>query len=528
MSPLIIKRSIYLLIPVTFWIQTGIDPAQAKQHTPLLEAGKNIYTKGINHQGESIDAHVGEANITLPSTTLPCAGCHGDKAEGGEEGGVKPPPLSWSHLTKHYGHVHGASRRHPAFTETTFSTAVRTGYDPGGNRMDSTMPRFALSDDDIDALIIYLKQIDEETSEGVTESSIRIGTLIPTSGKLARYGDAIGSALKYRIDRINARGGLFGRRLELVTASYQSDLDTTLSNLDHLIKEENIFALVSPFFVGIEDPGAQLAEENKVPVVAPYSQLHGVQKPEHEYLFYLRSGFREQARAFMRYHNINNQATNNILVIRPSGLLDGVAESVHAEAERLGWNSREHTIESARRSWSELIAGESRENHDLVMFYGSSNDLNDFLTAADRAEWYPFITIPEVLADAGLFYQPAKFTGRIFLTHPDPVGEKRYRASEMIESYINNPTTGKANLEIKLSALNAVQVVDESLRRAGRELSRSNFIKAMESLSEWDSTIGPNISFGANRRVASQGSRIVSVDLKSRSVRIVSEWYKIE
>lgn len=524
----LINRTMLCLLMVSYGGPLFFNFVQAEELNYQEALGKRIYTEGINSLGETYDAVIGEADITLPSSTLPCAGCHGDRAEGGEEGGVRPPPLAWSHLTKHYGHIHGNGRRHPAFTEASFAESLRQGHDPAGNRLDTTMPRFHLSDEDIEALISYLKWIPSESADGVTETVIRLGTLVPRTGRLANTGDSILSALGFLIDRINSRGGLFGRKLELVVASYEENRQSTLENLEKMLREQSVFALVSPFFVGIEDSGAELSARYKVPVVGPYSQIHSSQDSGLDYLFYLRSGFREQARALIRYHDSNVGTKSSILIVRPSGVLDGVIESIKAEATDLGWVSRDYPIERARRSWDDLVAREVNNNDDLVLFYGTDQDLTGFLTAADLAGWYPSVMVPEALIGSNLFNQPLSFSERIFLTHPDPVGKSKFRPTRMMNAFLRSESLNRVFLETQLAALNAIQVTDEGLRRAGRELTRDKFVQAVESLTEWDSSIGPNISFSANRRVASQGSRIVSVDINDRSYRLVSDWFEID
>ncbi len=528
MRPILTKVTHYALCLISCVNLSWIDRIAAGELTELEAAGKRIYTEGINRQGREFDALVGETDVALPSTTLPCAGCHGKNAEGGEEGGVRPPPLAWSYLSKHYGHAHANGRRHQAFTTASFARNLREGLDPGDNRLDTTMPRYALTDADIEALVSYLKLISAETAQGISESSIRIGTLVPRSGPLAGAGEAMLAALKFHIDRQNARGGLYGRKLELVVESYTSEREKTLANLQRLVEEGEIFALVSPFLVGIENEGAELSASYKIPVVAPFSQFHGGQHADLEYMFYLRSGFREQARALLTYFAKHAEAPGNLLLIRPAGVLDGVGEALATEAEKRGWTLQEAPLEHVRDAWADLVET-GRKNHvQLVFFYGSSSDMDRFLSEADRLNWHPMVTLPEALIGSDVFKLPVGFSDRLYLTHPDPVGKDRYRSTALIEAFFDSGLSTPANLELQLAALNAAQVFNECLKRTGRDISHEKFVAALESLNGWDSDIGPRISFGVNRRVASQGSRIVSVDIVNRSYTLVSAWLGLD
>jgi len=506
----------------------GLHPVQAEPLTPQEEAGKRIYTEGLDLEGRSVDARVGEADVVLPSSALPCAGCHGKLAEGGEEGGVRPPPLAWNHLTKHYGHVHDNARRHPAFDPSSFSRALRDGRDPAENRLDSTMPRYTWDDADILALMSYLKRISAESVQGVTDQTLRIGTLAPRSGGLAGAGDAMLAALQFHIDRMNERGGLFGRRIELVVADYEQDAGKTLTNLQRLLEEGDVFALISPFLVGIESAGAKLAARYRMPIVAPFSQSHGGRDTDLEYTFYLRSGFAEQAQASMTYHAGQSESAGNLLLIRPSGNLEGVAEALESAAQEHGWQLREVALEQARDAWGALVSAGLQNNERLVFFYGPRADLSGFMQAADELGWHPKITVPAALAGTEVFTLPVGFSDRLYLTHPDPAGRQYYRTTPILAAFLGSELHQPAYQELQLAALNAAQVLSECLKRSGHGLSRDKFLAALESLHAWDSDIGPKLSFGVNQRVAARGSKLLSVDIANHQYKLVSAWLALD
>jgi cytochrome c oxidase subunit 2 len=82
---------------------------------------------------------------------------------------IDAPDIRWSTLTEAGHDEHGdeeedhAEEReeteHPAFTEETFKRAVTKGVEPDGEPLDEAMPRWNMSDQDLEDLIAYLKQI---------------------------------------------------------------------------------------------------------------------------------------------------------------------------------------------------------------------------------------------------------------------------------------------------------------------------------------------------------------------------------
>src|ERR1044072_9164677 len=103
-----------------------LNRAQAQSErrplTPEEKRGKALYLRGESSSGKEITAMLGE--IDVPASTLSCAGCHGARGEGKTEGGVTAGNLTWSNLTKSYGHTQDNGRKHDAFTETSFIRAL--------------------------------------------------------------------------------------------------------------------------------------------------------------------------------------------------------------------------------------------------------------------------------------------------------------------------------------------------------------------------------------------------------------------
>jgi len=151
-------------------------PQQRRELTLQEKRGKAFYLRGESASGQEITAMMGEVDV--PASTLPCAGCHGLRGEGRTEGGVTAGNMSWSHLTKPYGHTDEGGRKHQAFSEATFVRTMTAGLDPAGNKLGVAMPTYRMSQEDMANLIAYLKRIDTDNDPGVTDTSIVLGTVL--------------------------------------------------------------------------------------------------------------------------------------------------------------------------------------------------------------------------------------------------------------------------------------------------------------------------------------------------------------
>ena len=98
---------------------------------------------------------------------LACADCHGNNARGGVHTMhmqvMDAPDIRWRSLAgesagadEHEDSEDDHDMAHAPYTAETFARAVREGIDPAGESLDSAMPRWHISDEDVADLIEYL------------------------------------------------------------------------------------------------------------------------------------------------------------------------------------------------------------------------------------------------------------------------------------------------------------------------------------------------------------------------------------
>jgi branched-chain amino acid transport system substrate-binding protein len=121
--------------------------------------------------------------------------------------------------------------------------------------------------------------------------TIKIGFPMPLSGPAAVYGVPVTKGAELAIADINAKGGVLGRKLELLPRDSKASPDEAVRLARELIVKNNVDFL-SGTLTSAEAPAVStIAKENKVVFVAPVAKTTKLTAPEnlHPYIFRVAS-----------------------------------------------------------------------------------------------------------------------------------------------------------------------------------------------------------------------------------------------
>jgi ABC-type branched-subunit amino acid transport system substrate-binding protein len=490
--------------------------------------GKAFYLRSASSSGQEVTAMLGE--IDVPASTIPCAGCHGPRGEGKTEGGVTAGNLTWSYLTKPYGHTDEGARKHPAFSEVSFIRSLTAGLDPGGNKLSVAMPTYRMPQQDMTDLIAYLKRIETDSDPGMTETSIVIGTLLPDKGGLAEMSQSMGDVLRAYFAEVNSRGGIYNRKIELRVAS--GEATSIAANMKHLIDDEKVFAMVGGVIAGADERVATMTQEDEVPFIGPSTLLPQRGLPVNRYVFYLLAGLKEQARALVNYASKKSdpQKGRAAILCSESDLNKQIAASIEDQLHKRGWKLVPgNCYQPANFNAAEQVAALKGQGVDSVFLLGSSGEAGALFKSAEAAAWSPSLYLLGSLIGKDITgLVPIKLKDKIFLAFPtvpadfSDAGAVEYRT--LTEKYKLKSTHAAA----QASAFAAAKVLVQGLERAGKNLSREGLVTTLEGLYEFDTGLMPKITFGPNRRIGALGAYIVTTDPEKKLFPASVEWIPVE
>ncbi len=100
------------------------------------------------------------------------------------------------------------------------------------------------------------------------EKTIKIGYVTEQTGVEAYIGQATIPALQDYIEEVNAAGGVGGYKLQLVAYDTRSEVTDAVSVTKRLIEQDRVTAVIGPSWSAAAIPMAEIADANKVPIIA--------------------------------------------------------------------------------------------------------------------------------------------------------------------------------------------------------------------------------------------------------------------
>lgn len=482
------------------------------------QRGKIIYFQGKSPSEKPITAYFGKDLLEMPGESATCGSCHGYDGLGRPESGVIPTNITWDYLFKSYGHIHPDGVEHGPFTLENLKSYMRDGVYPGGKKGDPSMPVYDISDQDLDDLLAFMKRLGTESEPGLSENEITIGMLVPADGALAPMGEAMEKTVAAYFAYVNERGGIYGRTLQL---SVRRTVTMSPDSFADMLREKQVFALVSPFVPGFDDHLPQICAAEKIPAVGPFTLFPVNMMALNKQVFYLYPGIREQAAALIDFSasKLPLKKPHMAVVFAGRENLEGLAQEAEERGAARGWRVSKRKYQVGSFSARTLVSELMKKKTDLVLFLGHEEETRAFLDEASKKSWYPYVLSSGVFLGKGAMDIPPGFKEKAFLAYPTlPEDRKDWGVAEL-SRVLGKEGVAVTHLSAQIAAYASAKVLVEGLRQSGRDLSRERFILSLEKLYEFDTGLTPPITFNRNRHIGAPGAYVVTVDPGKKGTR---------
>lgn len=327
---------------------------------------------------------------------------------------------------------------------------------------------------------------------GVTDDSITIGAYGPLTGPAAFVGLGGRAGMDLAVKEINEAGGINGRKLQVIFEDDKFSPTTALAAVKKLVGQDDVFMI---FGVSGSNPTVGTLDWLKsqdVPTYVSIASAPPVTHPFHQYMF--RGGTTELA----RYGELYAEFLTQFLQAKKIAILSGSDEFPKNEGDATERFLKQwYDIEPVARlefnvgdkDFTPQLLKIKETNPDVIVNLGHVTEAQIVVRQARELGMQQPIFVSGAIVDNALIanagYAAEGVVGGwltpLFLDsqHPAMVAfMKAWRAA--------NPDApvGRPNV-FDLLGYGDMYVVAEGLKRAGRDLTRENFVKALETLEDY-------------------------------------------
>jgi ABC-type branched-subunit amino acid transport system substrate-binding protein len=503
-------------------------PGYAGGETGSAQDGRLFFSRGEKSNGEILTANVGKAAIPVPSTALPCAGCHGRDGLGRPEGGVRPSNITWFNLSREYGGTTEMGRRWQAYDEYRFLRAVSEGIDSAGNPLDSSMPRYNISRREARDLIAYLRVIEDDFDPGVSSDSIVFGSLQPASRSQARLGEAMVEVMRARFDEINRQGGVYGKQLKLEVLSYE-DRASFIAESNKMIVGEQVFALLNVYSSTADQSLIDMVEAAGMPSIGPYTQFPAASNGNHLYTFYLHGGLNAQIAVLAkRAAEQAPEVQAFVLYRKDSGFGDIAQDAVALLQENKFAVAQVVTYPGDGSQRLTDLIDLAANPGAVVLFAGSSRDLVSLLRSGPGEQIPPRLFLPGFFVSADILKLPAVYADRLEMAYITVPGDNDGAALAEFRQFMSRNKLEYKYLNARLYAYGATEILLEGIKRAGKRVTRKKLVEAIEQLYAFDAGLNQPVSFSSRRRIGLRGAHVVRLDVRNNRLVSTDTWIRLD
>jgi len=321
---------------------------------------------------------------------------------------------------------------------------------------------------------------------GAAQAQLLIGQTVGISGSAAAtVKESMHGAALY-IDHINARGGVGGQKVEVLSLDDQFDPKLTLANARTLIEQKDVLAL----FMTRGTPHTQgllpLLEQHGVPLVGPSTGAMVLHKPVQKYVFNVRAPYqREVEKAIGHLHTLGVQRIGVVHVDDTFGA-DGLAGA------QSGFKASGITalfvekFDRAKPDFSAIAPRAAKAEPQAVVIIGTGAAAVDGIKALRAAGVGGQIVTLSNNASGGFVKALGESARGVVVTQVFP-SERSLNSPLIKEAMDLARARGTADLTPAMveGFVNA-KVLVEGLRRAGPKPDRARLHAALEGLKKFD------------------------------------------
>ncbi|MFC4024020.1 ABC transporter substrate-binding protein [Oceanobacillus longus] len=350
-----------------------------------------------------------------------------------------------------------------------------------------------------------------EYAQGVTDNEIIVGHSAAQTGPVAVY-DNVRKGMQAYFNYVNENGGINGREVKIIAYDDEYQPAKTLQNIQRLVDEDNVFALLGPIGTANINAAQSFIEESGVPIVGLATGADKFVNPPIENIFGLTFNYKLESKILVEYIVEEIGAENIALLYQNDDFgmdnlnfakeaLENYDVEIAAEipflASDVDFSSHTQKILDADPDTILMFSTPGPVAHLKKELFNRNIDIPFVTTSTGGGDEHQFEVAGEEVWEGTIVSIPGS---------PDKseIADYDLYVERMLMDYSESELGGLAE-----QGWSTAKIFEEGIKRSGDDLSWENFIAQMNTFENWEETFFPSITYTPEHRYGNTTLHIV-------------------
>ncbi|MBH5372600.1 ABC transporter substrate-binding protein [Bradyrhizobium glycinis] len=337
---------------------------------------------------------------------------------------------------------------------------------------------------------------------GASDTEIKIGNIMPYSGPASAYA-AIGKTEEAYFNKVNAEGGINGRKIKFISYDDGYSPPKTVEQARKLVESDNVLLIFGSLGTSTNSAIRKYMNEKKVPQLFVASGASKWNDPkQYPWTMGWQPSYASEARIYAKYI-MKEKPDAKIGVLYQNddfgkdylkGLKEGLGPKISMIVLEEAYDSSEPTID-------ERVVKLKASGADVFISITSQKFAAQGIKKAAEINWHPMQIISNVSASVSGVLEPAGIEisqGILSATYTKDGSDPQWNADDGMKTFYNfltqyQPKANKLDAGVVFGYA-AAQTMVKVLQMCGDDLTRENVMKQAASLKDFEpDTLLPGI-----------------------------------
>jgi branched-chain amino acid transport system substrate-binding protein len=338
-----------------------------------------------------------------------------------------------------------------------------------------------------------------ETTQGVSDSEIILGSHTDLSGPVAIWGVGSINGARMRFEEANEAGGVHGRQIKLVVEDTQYQIPRAIQAANKLINRDKVFAMV--LALGTPTNNAVLTQQLKagIPNMFPLTGARSMVEPYHDLKFAQRGIYYDEIRAGVKYFLEEMGKEKPCVIYQDTDYGQEILEGAEDQLNEMG--QALVGVSAHKPTESEFTASIIRLRNAQcdVVFMGTIHRDTILILEAARKMKFDVVFVGNNAAYGQVIAEQESGSGEGY--HAFVHMAKLYREDGLSDKVMRwwDRYEARFNVEPGIPAMEGYRAADlvvTALENAGPDLDKASFLAATEAITDYQDIFGYQIQFG--------------------------------